>query len=298
MKDRQLFENLDTSFVKLDALVRHLCRLSFVGTVSLTFEDYRGEIVLTPAGKLRVTEMDGESEPVRGQKAFEHIMLRAETPGGNINVEESEASTSSSAAASVCDESAEEPVSKLIRHVRIVPKKVSTPRQARAALAELADFPFELTNNFEEAAAFPADTDLGLEQMIDVIGDLLSSVDDVLDREGLNFSAAFRKACSDVTDKYPFMDPEARLFLYSGGLVYISPSVNLRTLAVGIGDVLGLIFERLSASSKFVEIHEAAVQRVRSLTEARKDEFTRTGMLKQVDRAISRKSRNTVRKQA
>jgi hypothetical protein len=295
MKDRQLFENLDTSFVKLDALVRHLCRLSFAGTVMLTFEDYHGEIVLTPTGKLRVTEDDGTAETVRhGQKAFEHIMLRAEKPGGKINVVESEESVHAHARSGVSmgDENSEEAASKLIRHVRIVPKKLSTPRQARAALAELSEFPFELANNFEEAAAFPADSDLGLELMIDVISDLLSSIDDVLDREGLNFSAAFRKACSDVAGKFPFMDPEARLFLYSGGLVYISPEVNLRTLAVGVGEVLGLIFARLAASSKFIRIYEDVVRRVRSLTAARKEEFTRTGMLKQIERAIGRKSRS------
>ena len=290
MKDRQLFENLDTSFVKLDALVRHLCRLGFVGTISLDFEDYHGEITLTPTGKLRVAETDSAADiSHRGQKAFEQIMLRAEDPGGKINVTESDDAATASEAENVA---AGEEVSKLIRHVKIVPKRVGTPRQARAALAELAEFPFELTNNFEEEAAFPADTDLGLELMIDVVSDLLSSIDEVLDCEGLNFSAAFKKACSDAAGKYPFMDPEERLFLYSGGLVYISPAVNLRSLVAGVGEVLGLIFERLSASSKFVRIHESVLQRVRSLTAARKDEFTRTGMLRQVERAISRKTVN------
>ena len=42
-------------------------------------------------GKLRVTENDNSSDNVTsGKKAFEHIMIRAEEPGGNINVVESE----------------------------------------------------------------------------------------------------------------------------------------------------------------------------------------------------------------
>lgn len=296
MKDRQLFENLDTSFVKLDALVRHLCRLNFVGTITLSFDDLKGEIKLTPTGKLRVTERDEVSDRSRtGQTALEHIMIRADEPGGSINVIENDdfkVSEEDGDEISLENQSSDEGASKLIRHVRIIPREPKSPRQARATLAELAEFPFELANNFEPEAAFPADTDLGLELMIDVVSDLLSTIDDALDRAGLDFSVAFQKACADVSDKFPFLDPEKRLFRYSGGLVYISSEVNLRSVSAGVGDVLRRIFERLGASSKFENVHRFAVKKVHLLAQTRKEEFSRTGMLRHVERAISREKAN------
>jgi hypothetical protein len=70
MKDRPFFENLDTSFVDLEALVLYLRRRKFAGTIEVKFTGYDGEITFTAEGKLRVKESDNVAGKMAdGEKA-------------------------------------------------------------------------------------------------------------------------------------------------------------------------------------------------------------------------------------
>lgn len=289
------FHNLDTSFVKFDTLVRYLCRRGFVGCINLKFEGYRGEIAVSSAGKLRVSEFDDKGKRVRGgQTAFAGMIVRSEAPGGIINVIEHKALKASLLAEGNDDvDTAAETsnpndlsVSKLIRHVRIQSATPASGQQVRGLLSQLADFPYDLTNHFEDEAASPTDNERRLEMMIDVTSDLLSTIERALDRAGLDFALAFRKACSDVSDKYPFLEPEKLLFRYSDGFVYISPDIDLGSLATGIGDVLVCIFDRLSSIAKLSKAFRFAVQKIQLLATTRKDEFAATGLGLQVERLL------------
>ena len=301
MKDRQFFENLDTSFIKLEALVRYLRRRSFIGTINVKYTGYIGEITFTSENKLRVTEQDQIAGRVTGgQMAFKSIIARSGEPGGIINVVQSLNAPKPEPANEEFDANPGGNVvdilnangkrnTGIIPHVRIEPKliKPKEPRR-RSMLSQHADFPFDLSNHVELRAEGGQDIpDAALELMIDVTSDLLSMIDNSLQRAGLDFHAALERACADVSANYPFLDPRKRHFRYSQGFVYIKPDIDLKHLTTGIGDALARIFERLGASPKFGKVHRFAVQKVRQLMHTRKLEFEQTGLIGDVERAIA-----------
>ncbi len=301
MKDRQFFENLDTSFIRLDALVRYLSRRNFVGSIYIRFAGYSGEITFTPENRLRVKEQDYVAgRIIGGEKAFASIITRSNEPGGVVNVVQSikdpaprEIQTAGDngngkrviSFANGNDQRIES--SKIVPHVRIEPTTArARPEKGRGSLAQLADFPFDLSNHVEQYASPDEKPDVDLELMIDVTGDLLSTIDGALRHAGLDFPSALEKACTELTNKYACLDPQKRTFKYSQGLVYIDPAADLRTLAAGLGDALLRIFERLNSSPKFGKTYRFTTQKVRNLIKARKTEFEQACLASHVERSI------------
>jgi hypothetical protein len=299
MKDRQFFDNLDTSFIKLEALVRYLTSRAFTGTIYVKFAGYTGEITFTANRRLRVTEKDQiAGRVIGGEKAYRSIISRSAEPGGIVNVVQSLGATQHMEAPVTADMSGSGEVidisnrigtlngnSKIMPHVRIKPR-ATEPRQNGGSLFRHIDLPFDLTNHFEARAAAETDLNVDLELLIDVTSDLLSTIDNALCHAGLDFSAALEKACSDVSERHAFLDPQKRLFRYSQGFVYISPKNDLKSFTRGLGDVLERIFYRLNANTKYGKVHRFAVQRVRKLMHTRRDEFERSGMFSNVERSL------------
>ena len=58
MNNRPVYENLDTSFVNLAALVRYLRRRQMIGRVRLEFNSYEAEILLVDSNNIKVREHD------------------------------------------------------------------------------------------------------------------------------------------------------------------------------------------------------------------------------------------------
>lgn len=86
MKNPPVYENLDTSFINLAALVRFLHSRRFVGSLRVELEGYEADM-----------EFDGENFVTRehdriagriaeGDEAFARLLIRARAPGGTINV--------------------------------------------------------------------------------------------------------------------------------------------------------------------------------------------------------------------
>jgi hypothetical protein len=88
MLRRAIHHDLSTAFVDLCALVRHLRRLQFVGTVRLEMSDYDADIVFTRNGKLHAREHDHSAGTfAEGDQAFRSILTRAtREPMGRIHV--------------------------------------------------------------------------------------------------------------------------------------------------------------------------------------------------------------------
>src|SRR5690349_11098767 len=87
MNHRPLYENLDTSFVNLAALVRYLRPREFVGRIKIELNNYQAEIVLLDGNKISVREHDKISGRIaEGEEAFQRILIRSREAGGTIHV--------------------------------------------------------------------------------------------------------------------------------------------------------------------------------------------------------------------
>lgn len=87
MNNRPLYENLDTAFVNLSALVKYLRHREFIGRIRVELSSYEADIVLYEGNKISVREHDKISGRVAdGEEAFQRLIIRAREAGGTIHV--------------------------------------------------------------------------------------------------------------------------------------------------------------------------------------------------------------------
>jgi len=90
MNNRPLYENLDTAFVNLSALVKYLRHREFNGRIRVHLNNYEAEIVLYEQNKIGVREHDKISGRIaEGEEAFQRLLIRAREAGGTIHVYQS-----------------------------------------------------------------------------------------------------------------------------------------------------------------------------------------------------------------
>ena len=295
MEDRQFFANLDTSFVRLDELVNYLVRRNFVGSIFVSHRGYSGEIGFSTDRRLKVTETNERSGEITfGANAFASILSRSKQPGGKISVLKSlgvvpEPTADGQLGRAVIELDSQlkrvtEP-SKIVQHVRIEPEMPNGLTSTGCGLlSTLSDFPFDLTNFSEREPETEPNKELEL--LMDVTSDLLSTIDLALGRAKLDLSSALRKACLDVSERFPCLNPENGEFSYDRGVVQIEPEADLSELAAGLGEALARIFRRLDAAPKLGKVARFTHQKVRQLIQARREDFEQAHFLVEVERAI------------
>src|SRR5918992_1403028 len=86
---RVLYENLDTSFVNVWALLRYLSQRSFVGRVHVELENYSADVFVNGSETPLVREIDrGAGTDVVEEAALHRLVLRVRESSGSINVYE------------------------------------------------------------------------------------------------------------------------------------------------------------------------------------------------------------------
>jgi hypothetical protein len=89
---RALHQNLDTAYVNLAALLRHLQQRDFEGRVHVEMDEYDADIYLAARSRPRVRERDHVTGRVAdGDDALQRVLVRASEPGGLVSVFEGEA---------------------------------------------------------------------------------------------------------------------------------------------------------------------------------------------------------------
>lgn len=82
-----IHQNLSTSFVDLAALVGHLRRLQFVGSIRVELSSCDADIIFTGGNRLHALLNDHISGIVtEGDRALRRILFMAKEPNGRIHV--------------------------------------------------------------------------------------------------------------------------------------------------------------------------------------------------------------------
>lgn len=90
MKTRPIHKNLNTSFINLSALLRHLRERKFVGVVHLEMRDYEADVFLPGKNKIEARERDSRAGRVSvGPEVLERLLIRAREPNGLVSVYQS-----------------------------------------------------------------------------------------------------------------------------------------------------------------------------------------------------------------
>ena len=323
MKNRPIHENLDTAFVNLSALVRYLRRRQFDGSIRVELSGYEADITLTADNQIKVREYDQIAGRIaEGEEALQRILIRAREPGGIVHVYQNMAAETAKperpAEAAMPEKPAEAAKPEKPREAALKPapepaipagnsfivkpaangngnghsKKVLPGEPVKPVEADtkpvtkLPDFPFELSNRVEEKAKQAQLPAADWQTLLNLTAELLRTVDNALANADLDFTAAFQKACGEISADYPFFDPRSNTFSYSSGKVKITEQVSPKLFVAGINGSLRRIFDKLAGNKKFADIHRYTVQKISGLIENRKLLYDKYFITPQLEKII------------
>lgn len=302
MKNHPIHKNLDTSFVNVSALVRYLRRRQFVGNVRIELSGYEAEIFLGDGNALRVREHDRIAGRVaEGEEALQRILIRAREPGGIVNVFQT-----------VADEEiieeiiAEKPEKVANPFQNIKPSSVLTasapngkaqiitPKvEIKEIVAEkpkpkisLPNLPFEFTNKVEAKAKQTRLSPDDWQLLLNLTSELLANIDKTLATANLDFSAAFLKARTEISDDYPFMNPSAKNFEYKDGKISMREQQSAKLFTASILEALRRMLEKLGTNPKFTDVHRAATQKILMLVHHRRAFYDKFSMTKPLEKFL------------
>ena len=315
MKNRPIHENLDTSFVNLSALVRYLRRRQFAGGIRIELSGYEADIILTAENQMKVREYDRIAGRIaEGEDVLQRLLIRAREPGGVIHVYQTIAETEAAKkeAVKVVENKKNVPQTppiitpetvqtvqvsavaaqqktaetKFVTAPNLKPEaaqevKIIAPPETKPNLI-LPKFPFELSNKVESKARQNHLSPEDWQTFVNLIGELLQTFDECLAAAKLDFSAAFEKACAEISGDYPFLNPPAKVFSYQNGKIEMREQINPKLFAASINETLRRILEKLAANPKFAEVHRTTAQKTIALINQRKpfyDNFSITPQL-------------------
>ncbi len=316
MNNRPLYENLDTSFVNLSALVRYLRHREFVGQIKIELNNYQAEIVLVEGNKLRVREHDKISGRVaEGEEAFQRILIRAREVGGTIHVFQEVGKVLEVKAVKEVKKIAEvqkvkiaavpnvtnESPAPIPKPVEPIPKpaiaaqtqngsatkvvKISDVAKKPVPIANHPKFPFDLGNKSDKKTRNTQLSAQDWQNLLALTGELLGTIDESLATAKLDFKLAFSKARSEISADYPFLHPSANNFDYKAGKVTMQEQVNAKLFVTSIIESLRRILDKLGTNPKFAEVYRQTVQKILAVINQRKplyDRFSITPKLQKV----------------
>ena len=110
---------------------------------------------------------------------------------------------------------------------------------------KLPKFPFELSNRVEARARQTTISPQEWQILIDLIAELLNTIDKSLAESNLNFSIAFEKARIEISGDYPFLSPISGIFSYKDGKISMEEQVSPTLFAASINETSATHFGKV-----------------------------------------------------
>lgn len=196
------FNSLNTSYVNLASLIRHLRERKFKGSIHVALEQYEARVFLNGDSSAIVAEIDIETQTVSEDAgAIERLLVHARVPGGTITVYEDEASDVHS------------------RPVSITP----TPGVFR---------PEDAPNQI------PAEVEVNWAELLRASAELIKAIERAMEGTDLDFVSYLRSVRVELGDDYGFLDPTAHSFEYNRGKVTLSKRLPATAYVSGLSECL------------------------------------------------------------
>lgn len=250
-----IHQNLNTSFVNLTALVRHLWSLQFVGTVRVEFSNYEAEIKFLTNKKLQAREYDHNSRITgTGEAAFYRILAQSREPNGRINVLRTLRERVPRDHPVFVDE-----------FIASGARKMALASTDRPASMNAAVGIIERPTN--EAA-----------ELAILVGTLLETIDRTMARGNLSLWPAFESACSKKSSEYAFLAPGKGAVRLHNGKIAVQALVAPELFSAAIVDALRVVFERMHGRPRLEKVFTLMRTRVKDLLNSHGEQFDRFGM--------------------
>jgi len=212
------FETLDTSFVNLGALIRHLRQRNFVGRVKVMLEGYEADVFLHGAEEPTIWEKNHTTgRGAQGKDAMERLLVRARDPGGVITIYEDPGEASANQSA-------------------------STSTETRVMHETLDSLP---SNAAPAAPVIRQDW----ETLLAASGELIAAIERAVNSVHEDFDSHFRSALTAIADDYPFLDPTAGIFQFRNGQVHLRKRPNGDDFISSVTESLRRVVNKLVGNS-------------------------------------------------
>jgi hypothetical protein len=278
-KSRVVYENLDTAFVNLWALLRKLSQSGFIGRVRVELKDYTADVFLTGSNTPLVHEMDrAAGTDTLEEAALHRLVLRARETPGTISVFEGS------------DEAVA--VQNTARGTGVPP--VNHAPDARATTEARG-------NTDPERPAFPPlvtespllDTqpmeDIEWSAVLKASGELVGGVERALTSLNADFASLFRAARLELADDYTFLDPLSDGLAYANSVVTLTSEPPANSYVAGLSEVLRRVVDRVATGDRARRVRERVALELLPVVRKRNEILTRSGFLPQLDRIAGTK---------
>lgn len=161
------------------------------------------------------------------------------------------------------------------------PKTIETKLQPN-----LPNFPFDLSNNFENKAKPTKLSDEDWHTLLQLTGELFGTVDRSLANANLNFTAALHKAQAELSGDYPFLNVRTGSFVYSNSRMSMQERVNPKLFVTSLNEILRRMLDKLASNPKFAECHRQTVHSILALIRQRKHYYEKFSITPQLEKIL------------
>ncbi|HLR07126.1 MAG TPA: hypothetical protein VK117_15025 [Pyrinomonadaceae bacterium] len=281
-KSRVLYKNLDTSFVNLWALLRHLSQRAFVGRVHVEMDDYSADVFLTGSNTPLVREVDrAAGTEVLEEAAMHRLVLRARETPGTISVFEG-----ADEAVAVRDDSAPAKTEDLGSTTGAGELSV-TPPSAAPLIDESQSG--GRTSSTKPPVATEAEEMVEWHDVVKVSGELIGGVERALNGANSDFSSLFRAARLELADDYTFLDPTSGGLEYSNSVATMRQELPISSYVAGLSEALRRIVDKTATGDRARRVRERVALDLSLVARKRREVMKRSGFQAQLDRIAGTK---------
>lgn len=293
-KSKPLHENLDTSFVNLWSLLRSLTEKGFIGRVHVESTDYSADVFMNGSGTPLVREIDRAAGTESLEEAALHrLVLRVRETPGTINVFEG-----ADEAAAPRSIKTETPVVTTLPVPNIGASPIIGASDEDTVVAEsnrlesastesraMANSPAQMKSHEAESEdLYPTGSYRDWPAILAASGELIGAIERGVSAAGEDFDSLFRAVRLELTDDYSFLDPMARTFEYSRGVVSLHVQMPVVDYVSGLSLALRRAVDRVAVGARARRVRERIALEMSAAARKHTDVLERSGLQSHFDR--------------
>lgn len=245
-------ETLDTSFVNLGALIRHLRQRNFVGRVKIALDEYEADVFLYGSEEPSIWEKNHTTgRGAQGKDAMERLLVRARDPGGVITIYEGPGEAASANEHSV--------------------GKPSSGAQEKSVTVETREA-FK-SNVVPDRPAVSRVGAIDWDTLLAASGELIAAVERAAQSVNEDFAAHFHSVLIAMGDDYPFLDPTAGVFQYDNGKVKLDERPAASDFISSLTESLSRIVSKLAGGKAGARFRERVAVELVVVTRRKENAF-------------------------